>query len=183
MRAVLKNLIDGLSEAWIRVGRYWKAPCKSAITQARQRLGPRVMSQLFHQLVRPMATAETIGAFLKGLRIVVIDGTTFDVPDSDINSRVFGRPGTRPGTQAAFPKVRLSTSAQINGEPTTPWNNLGKVGQPSTPTIREAPPTTPKQGCPTLPKSNCPPQICCVPEDYPIRGSPFIAAILLKCPL
>jgi hypothetical protein len=54
-----------------------------------------------------MATTETIGAFLKGLRIVVIDGTTFDVPDSDINSRVFGRPGTRPGTTAAFPKVRL----------------------------------------------------------------------------
>ncbi len=24
MRAVLKNLVDGLSEAWIRVGRYWK---------------------------------------------------------------------------------------------------------------------------------------------------------------
>jgi len=33
--------------------------------------------------------------------------TTFDVPDSDENYRVFGRPGTRPGTQAAFPKVRL----------------------------------------------------------------------------
>ena len=107
MRAVLKNLVDGLSEAWIRVGRYWKVPCKSAITQARQRLGPRVMSQLFHQLVRPMATSETIGAFLNGLRVVVIDGTTFDVPDTDVNSRVFGRPGTRPGTMAAFPKVRL----------------------------------------------------------------------------
>jgi len=37
----------------------------------------------------------------------VIDGTTFDVPDSDVNARVFGRPATRPGTQAAFPKVRL----------------------------------------------------------------------------
>ena len=107
MRAVLKNLVDGLSEAWIRVGRYWKVPCKSAITQARQRLGPRVMSQLFHQLVRPMATSETIGAFLNGLRVVVIDGTTFDVPDTDVNSRVFGRPSTRPGTMAAFPKVRL----------------------------------------------------------------------------
>ncbi len=107
MRSVLKNLIDGLSEAWIRVGRYWKVPCKSAITQARQRLGPRVMSQLFYQLVHPMATTETIGAFLNGLRVVVIDGTTFDVPDSDVNSRVFGRPGARPGTQAAFPKVRL----------------------------------------------------------------------------
>ncbi len=65
------------------------------------------MSRLFHQLVQPMATAETIGAFLNGLRIVVIDGTCFDVPDSDENARVFGRPSSRPGTQAAFPKVRL----------------------------------------------------------------------------
>lgn len=107
MRDVLKNLVDGLAEAWVKVGKYWRVPCKSAITQARQRLGPRVMSQLFHRLVRPMATSETIGAFVKGLRIVVIDGTTFDVPDSDMNARVFGRPSTRPGTTAAFPKVRL----------------------------------------------------------------------------
>lgn len=107
MRDVLKNLIDGMSEAWVKVGKYWRVPCKSAITQARQRLGAGVMSQLFHQLVQPMATGETIGAFLNGLRIVVIDGTCFDVPDSDENARVFGRPGSRPGTQAAFPKVRL----------------------------------------------------------------------------
>lgn len=107
MRDVLKNLIDGLSEAWVKVGKYWRFPCKSAITQARQRLGPRVMSHLFHQLVRPMATTETLGAFLNGLLIVVIDGTCFDVPDSDENARVFGRPSSRPGTQAAFPKVRL----------------------------------------------------------------------------
>lgn len=107
MRDVLKNLVDGLSEAWVKLGKYWHIPCKSAITQARQRLGPRVMSQLFYRLVRPMATTETLGAFLNGLRIVVIDGTCFDVPDSDENARVFGRPSSRPGTQAAFPKVRL----------------------------------------------------------------------------
>ena len=107
MRDVLKNLIDGLAEAWVKVGKYWRVPCKSAITQARQRLGPRVMSQLFHQLVKPMATEETLGAFLNGRRIVVIDGTCFDIPDSDENARVFGRPSSRPGTQAAFPKVRL----------------------------------------------------------------------------
>jgi hypothetical protein len=107
MRDVLKNLVDGLSVGWVKVGKYWRVPCKSAITQARQRLGAGVMSQLFHQLVRPMATGETIGAFLNGLRIVVIDGTCFDLPDSDENVRVFGRPGSRSGTQAAFPKVRL----------------------------------------------------------------------------
>jgi hypothetical protein len=107
MRDVLKNLIDGMSEAWVKVGKYWRVPCKSAITQARQRLGAKVISDLFHQLVRPMATTETLGAFLNGLRIVVIDGTCFDVPDSEENARVFGRPGSRPGTVAAFPKVRL----------------------------------------------------------------------------
>lgn len=107
MRDVLKNLVDGHSVAWIKVGKYWRVPCKSAITQARQRLGARVMSQLFHQLARPIATGETLGAFLQGLRIVVIDGTCFDVPDSDKNARVFGRPSSRPGTIAAFPKVRL----------------------------------------------------------------------------
>ena len=58
-------------------------------------------------MVQPRATAGTVGAFLNGLRIVVIDGTTLDVPDSEENARVFGRPGSRPGTQAAFPKVRL----------------------------------------------------------------------------
>ena len=107
MRDVLKNLVDGPAEAWVKVGKYWRVPCKSAITQARQRLGSQVMSQLFHQVVRPMATTKTVGAFLKGLQIVVIDGTTLDVPDSEENARVFGRPGARPGTEAAFPKVRL----------------------------------------------------------------------------
>ncbi len=107
MRDVLKNLVDGLTEIWVKVGKYWRIPCKSAITQARQRLGSQVMTKLFHQLARPMATTETIGAYLNGLRIVVIDGTTFDVPDSDVNARVFGRPSNRPGSQAAFPKVRL----------------------------------------------------------------------------
>jgi len=105
MRDVLKNLIDGLSEAWIKIGKYWRFPCKSALTQARQRLGAGVMRQLFHQLVQPMATSKTVGAFLNGLRIVVIDGTCLDVPDSDENARVFGRPGSHPGTRAAFPLI------------------------------------------------------------------------------
>jgi len=75
MRDVLKNLIDGLTEVGLKTGKYWKIPCKAAITQARQRLGARVMTQLFHQLVKPMATVETVGAFLNGLRIIAIDGT------------------------------------------------------------------------------------------------------------
>ena len=107
MRTVLKNLVDGLSEAWVKIGQYWRVPCKSSISEARQRVGPQVMSRLFHQVVRPQATIQTPGAFLGGLRIMAVDGTVFDVPDTETNARVFGYPASRPGTQAHDPKVRL----------------------------------------------------------------------------
>ncbi len=107
MRGVLKNLVDGLSEAWIKVGSYWQVPCKSSITEARQRIGAQVMCRLFHLVVRPLATVKTPGAFLGGLRIMAIDGSVFDIPDSTENARVFGYPGSRPGTKASFPKARL----------------------------------------------------------------------------
>ena len=38
---------------------------------------------------------------------MAVDGTVLDVPDSFANAKVFGYPSSRPGTQAAFPKVRL----------------------------------------------------------------------------
>ena len=90
MRTVLKNLVDGLSEVWIRVGQYWRVPSKSSITEARQRVGCKVMSRLFHLVVHPCATVQTPGAFLGGLRLMALDGTVFDVPDTVGNARVFG---------------------------------------------------------------------------------------------
>lgn len=107
MGTVLKNLVNGLSRQWTRLGQYWKVPNSASITEARQRVGCRVMSQLFERIVRPLATPQTPGAFLGGLRVMAIDGTVLDVPDSKANARVFGYPASRPGTQAAFPKVRL----------------------------------------------------------------------------
>jgi hypothetical protein len=107
MRDVLKNLVDGLSVQWIRLSQYWKVPNSASITEARQRLGAQVMRQLFEQVVRPMATPETPGAFLGGLRLMAVDGTLLDVPDSSTNALVFGYPGSRYGNRAAFPKVRL----------------------------------------------------------------------------
>jgi len=107
MRTVLKNLVDGLSEAWVKIGKYWRVPCKSSITEARQRIGPQVMSHLFHLVVQPLATVKTPSAFLGGLRIMAVDGTSFDLPDSTENARVFGYPGSSRGTKAGFPKARL----------------------------------------------------------------------------
>ena len=107
MRTVLKNLVNGLSSSWIQLAEYWQVPCSASISEARQRVGCRVMSQLFRIVVHPLATPQTQGAFLGGLRVMAVDGTVVDVPDSEANARVFGYPGTRPGTKAAFPKVRL----------------------------------------------------------------------------
>lgn len=104
---VLKNLVAGMSCQWIRLSQRWKVPSKSSICEARQRVGPQVMSRLFSQVARPLATPETPGAFLGGLRLMSLDGTLLDVPDTASNARVFGYPGSRPGTRAAFPKARL----------------------------------------------------------------------------
>ena len=38
---------------------------------------------------------------------MAVDGTVFLVPDTEANAKVFGYPASRPGTQSAFPKVRL----------------------------------------------------------------------------
>lgn len=64
--------------------------------------------QLFERVVRPLATAPPPGAFLGGLRVMAVDGTGFDVPDSPANARVFGYPASRPGTQSAFPLIAFS---------------------------------------------------------------------------
>ena len=104
---VLKNLVSGLNIKWIRLAQRWKTPSKSSISEARQRVGCQVMSRLFALVARTMATEQTPGAFLGGLRLMAVDGTVFDLPDTVDNARVFGYPGTRPGTQAAFPKARL----------------------------------------------------------------------------
>lgn len=107
MRDVLKNLVDGLSVQWTRLSQYWKVPNSASISEARARLGCQVMRQLFERVVQPLATPEMPGAFLGGLRLMAVDGTLLDVPDSKANARVFGYPGTRFGHHAAFPKVRL----------------------------------------------------------------------------
>ena len=108
LRDVLANLVEGLRGQDPAPWRDWQLPAKSALTQARQRLGPRPLFLLFGRLAGPAAPAELPGAFLFGLRLMAIDGSTLDVPDSPENARAFGRPTTGRGEKAgAFPQLRL----------------------------------------------------------------------------
>lgn len=77
---------------------------KSAICQARYRVGPRPVVALFHRVARPLATPSTRGAYLFGLRLMALDLTVEDVADSPENARAFGRHRTDRG-QSAYPQV------------------------------------------------------------------------------
>ncbi len=103
---VLAQLTDGLSwsSGW---SESWSAPSKSAIFQARARLGVDPIRELFARVARPLATPRTPGSFLAGRRLVAIDGTCLDVADNEQNALFFGRPGVNKGEQAAFPEARV----------------------------------------------------------------------------
>jgi hypothetical protein len=80
-------------------------PHRSSLCIARQRLGLAPVRRLFELLVRPLATLATRGAFYRDLRLVAIDGTVMNVPDSLANAKAFGRCGGGRG-ESAFPQVR-----------------------------------------------------------------------------
>jgi Insertion element 4 transposase N-terminal len=89
----------------------WVVPSASGITQARKRLGPRVLAEVFEQVVGPVATMSTRGAWLRGWRLVAIDGFEVDVPDTKGNAAEFGYAGSG-DHRSAFPKARVVALAE-----------------------------------------------------------------------
>jgi hypothetical protein len=77
-----------------------------ALCQARYRLGARPVVALFRAACRPLATPATPGAFLFGRRLMALDGTTVEVPDTPANVRTFGRRRTPRGS-SAWPQALL----------------------------------------------------------------------------
>ena len=103
---IIGLLTDGL--AWSSPAEELvRLPSKSAIFQARARLGFEPVEALFRRVAGPLATETTPGSWLGGRRLVAIDGTCLDVADSVDNDEFFGRPGVAKGERAAFPQARL----------------------------------------------------------------------------
>jgi len=82
-----------------------KTPPRNSLCEARQRLGVAPVRRLFDLVSRPLATPATPGAFYKGLRLMGIDGTVLDAPDTPANAARFGRSSGGRG-EGAFPQVR-----------------------------------------------------------------------------
>jgi hypothetical protein len=87
-------------------------PGRSALCLARQRLGSAPLRCLFERIVHPLATPQTPGAFYRHWRLMALDGTVLDVPDSDVNAAAFGRPNGRKG-EGAFPQIRKLSLVEV----------------------------------------------------------------------
>jgi len=104
-REVLRCLLEGIQ--WL------KSPetkvnitGKSGISQARTRVGFLPLKQLHDEVIRPIGSRRTRGAWYRDWRLVSMDGSTLDVADTESNRNAFGKPGASRG-QAAYPQIRF----------------------------------------------------------------------------
>jgi hypothetical protein len=102
---VLKRLGQGLGMPSL-----WKdgrAPSSAAIVEARDRLGFRALRRLSLRLQHWIVATYREEMSWKSMPVVVLDGTTFKMPDSEENRRRFGLPGVHRGGRSAFPQMRV----------------------------------------------------------------------------
>jgi Insertion element 4 transposase N-terminal/Transposase DDE domain len=103
-REVMRCLLEGLR--WLWGAEVVRVAGKSGISQARTRLGAEPLRQLYEQVVRPVATSATRGAWYRRWCLVSLDGSCLDVADTEENRVAFGRPQASRG-ESAFPQLRF----------------------------------------------------------------------------
>ena len=84
---------------------------KSAISGLRSRIGSAPLRDLVARCCVPLANAQDHPqAFYAGLRLVAIDGSTFELPDEADNAHSFGYPGSRTSVagHAGYPQARCA---------------------------------------------------------------------------
>jgi hypothetical protein len=114
---VMRQLVGSLKKlgSWVDD---WQVPTGSAICQARKRLGVAPLKELFEKAAVPLAHSGTKGAWLARRRLMAIDGTSFDVADSDANAKHFGRVGSGPKA-SAYPKLQVMALCECGSHAVT----------------------------------------------------------------
>jgi len=87
-------------------------PSKSAIFQARARLGHEPVQQLFAKVARPLGKPGVRGVWLAGRRLVAIDGSYLDVSNTPANAAFFGRRDGLREEKLVLPQARLVAVAE-----------------------------------------------------------------------
>src|SRR6266404_562839 len=108
-----RQVVGTMTALWQAVAGL-KPPCKSALSQARARLGARPLRRLFKATAAPLATgplatgplatgplatgplatSKTRGATYKAMPLKAMDGDDYTLPDTPDNVRAFGKPRT-----------------------------------------------------------------------------------------
>ena len=92
-------------------GRQWWLPNISSLSRGRGKLGADPVRMLFEHVAGPVAADGAPGVFCCGLRVVSMDGSVTDVPDSEKNAAFFGRPSNQ-SRDRAFPQARWVAAAE-----------------------------------------------------------------------
>lgn len=81
---------------------------KSSISELRSKIGPEPLAELIERCCHPLAElASHPQAFYRGLRLVALDGSHFELPDEPDNIEQFGYPGSRTG-HAGYPQAQCA---------------------------------------------------------------------------
>lgn len=103
---VFAAMTQGL--AWLQGEATTSTVNKASITEARSKIGHAVLHELQAQCCPALAVLEQHpDCFYAGLRLVAMDGSSFDVPDEQANADTFGYPegGRAP---AGYPKAQCA---------------------------------------------------------------------------
>jgi hypothetical protein len=133
-REVLRCLLEGLR--WLWGAEAVRVAGKSGISQARTRLGEAPLRRLYEQVVQPLATPATKGAWYRRWRLVSLDGSCLDVADTEENRAAFRRPEASRGA-SAFPPLRFVALVE-NGAHVLFGARVGGFGEGETPLARDA---------------------------------------------
>lgn len=118
VRALWRQVVGTLASLWL-AARGDPPPCKSALSQARARLGARPLRRLFRAAsAAPLATAGTRGATYKAMPLKAMDGDDYTLPDTPGNAEAFGRATTakvRGGQaiRAGYPQAHVTRLIEV----------------------------------------------------------------------
>ena len=98
--------------AWAAGAAEPKRVAKSSISALRSRIGWQPLADLVQRCCIPLADSKVHPeAFFKGLRLVAMDGSNFELPDEPDNIAQFGYPGSRTG-HAGYPQAQCAVLAE-----------------------------------------------------------------------
>lgn len=108
--AAYADVFDAVAQglAWRNHSEVPQSIKASSISVARSRLSWPVFKHLQQVACQPLADETTCPqAFYRGLRLMAIDGSNFEVPDEADNVTAFGYPGSRTGV-AGYPQAQCA---------------------------------------------------------------------------